>query len=339
MFDDAHRVERLDYVFSASMRQLPIADQDAKTTGREICARNSRDAIDGNSKSNTVIGAVPLISFQQETYRRGPIDVGELVRFLAAVVNAEPREHTEVRTDFLLKIQSQSRARGEMAYKRGVGSRARCVAEAHGVAVASHPAMVEKTEYLQLSRVSTELVTSLEFSNEGEFLEPRFERLAVRNIGQIEESSPDSPPGPRPFDYAADGVSPGIGRVVESGRVDDRPVQKIATGVVGIGVGVEDIDDRQFADSHRHIVGCLRSAELVGAGKDRVAVSCEIEPLAEECPLQTEIRFGLPDLVSFAARKSRRAQGVAQAEPLVDLGIDVERAAIPEAKPGEERQV
>src|SRR6266513_2275796 len=91
MLHDAHRVERLDYVFSASMRQLPIADQDAKTTGREICARSSRDAINGNSKSNTVIGAVPLISFQQETYRRGPIDVGKFVRFFAAVVNAEPR--------------------------------------------------------------------------------------------------------------------------------------------------------------------------------------------------------------------------------------------------------
>src|ERR1700682_5523952 len=132
MFDDAHRVERLDYVFSARVRQLPITDQDAQTTGREIGARSSGDAIDGNSKSNTIVGAVPLIPFQQETCRRGPIDVGKFVRFLAAVVNAEPREHPEVRTDFLLKIQSQSRARGEMAYKRGVGSRARCVAEAHG---------------------------------------------------------------------------------------------------------------------------------------------------------------------------------------------------------------
>src|SRR2546423_11960897 len=166
MFDDAHRVKRLDYVFSASARQLPIADQDAKTTGREICARSSRDAIDGDSKSNTIIGEVPLISFQRETYRRGPIDVGKFVRFLAAVVNAEPREHAQVRADFLLEIQCQSRARREMAYKRGVGSRARCVAEGRGVAVAPHPAVVEETQHLQLSRVSTELVTSLDFPDE-----------------------------------------------------------------------------------------------------------------------------------------------------------------------------
>src|SRR5438105_11530528 len=153
MLDDAHRVERLDYVFSASVWQLPIADQDAKTTGREICARSRRDDIDGNSKSNPIVGAVPLIPFQQETYRRGPIDVGKFVSFLAAVINAEPREHAQVRTDFLLKIQSQSRARGEMAYKRGVGSRARCVAEAHGVTVACHPAEVEATRHLQFPRV------------------------------------------------------------------------------------------------------------------------------------------------------------------------------------------
>src|ERR1700682_6750106 len=132
MFDDAHRVERLDYVFSANVRQAPIANQDAKTTGGKRGARSSRDAINSNSTSNTIVGAVPLIPLQQETCRRGPIDVGKFVRFLAAVVNAEPREHAEVRTDFLLQIQSQSRARGEMAYKRGVGSRARCVAEAHG---------------------------------------------------------------------------------------------------------------------------------------------------------------------------------------------------------------
>src|ERR1700693_3968761 len=122
-----------------------------------------------------------------------------------------------------------------MAYKRGVGSRARCVAEAHGVAVASHQAVVEETEHLQLSRVSAELVTSLEFPDEREFLEAGFERLTVRNIGEIEESSPDSPPGLRPFDCGANRVSPGIGRVVESSRVDDRPVQKIATGVMGVG--------------------------------------------------------------------------------------------------------
>jgi hypothetical protein len=202
MFDDAHRVERLDDVFPASVRQLAITDQDAKTTGREICARSSRDAIDGNSKSDTIVRAVPLIPFHQETYRRGPIDVGEFVRFLAAVVNAEPREHPQARTDFLLKIQGQSRARGEMAYKRGVGSRARCAAEAHRVVVASHPAVVEKSEHLQLSRVSSELVTSLDFPDEREFLEAGFERLAVRNIGEIEESSPDGPPGLRPFDCA-----------------------------------------------------------------------------------------------------------------------------------------
>src|ERR1700681_536816 len=184
MFDDAHRVERLDYVFSASVRQLPIADQDAKTSRREIGARSSGDAIDGNSQSNTIVGAVPLIPLQQEACRRGPIDVGKFVRFLASVVNAEPREHAEVRTDFLLQIQSQSRARGEMAYKRGVGSRARCVAEAHGVAVASHSAVVEETQHLQLSRVSTEIVTSLDFPDEREFPEAWFERLAVGNIGK-----------------------------------------------------------------------------------------------------------------------------------------------------------
>src|ERR1700681_3926752 len=148
MFDDAHRIERLDYVFSASVRQLAVTDQDTKTTGSEICARSSRDAINGNSKSNTIVRAVPLIPFQQEAYCRGPIDVGKFVRFLAAVVNAEPREHTQARTDFLLKIQGQSRTRGEMAYQRGVGSRARCVAEGHGVAIAAHPAVVEKTEHL-----------------------------------------------------------------------------------------------------------------------------------------------------------------------------------------------
>src|SRR5437588_7762156 len=104
-----------------------------------------------------------------------------------------------------------------MAYKRGVGSHTRCAAEAHGVAVASHPAVVEETQHLQLSRVSTELVASLDFPDECEFLEAGSERLAVGNIGEIEESAPDSPPGLRPFDRAAYRISPGIGRVVESG--------------------------------------------------------------------------------------------------------------------------
>ena len=45
MFDDAHRVERLDYVFSASVWQLPITDQDAKTTGREIVGKVTRSQL------------------------------------------------------------------------------------------------------------------------------------------------------------------------------------------------------------------------------------------------------------------------------------------------------
>src|ERR1022692_5049269 len=108
MLDDAHRIERLDDLLPAGARQLPVADQDAETAGREIGAGSIRDTVDGNGKPDTVVGPVPSTAFENQTGRRGPVDVGEFVRFLAAVVDAEAREHTEVGWDLLLEIQGQS---------------------------------------------------------------------------------------------------------------------------------------------------------------------------------------------------------------------------------------
>src|SRR4029077_8223236 len=105
-FGDAHRIERLDDTFRTSTRQLSITNQNAETAGREIGTRGGGDVVNGRCKTNTVIGTLPLIAFQQEADRGGSVDVGKFVGFLAAIVHAEAREHAEVRTDFLFEVQS-----------------------------------------------------------------------------------------------------------------------------------------------------------------------------------------------------------------------------------------
>ncbi len=226
-----------------------------------------------------------------------------------------------------------------MAHQRRVGGGCGCLAKAHGRVVAPHSAVVEESKQLGFAGVAVPIVARLEFADEREFLEPGFELRAVGDIGQVEEPAPQRPPRPSPFHGSAGGVAPGIRRVIECRRVDDRPVEEVAARIVGVAVRIEHVHHGEFADGQDHVVGGQRAAELVRPRADRLAVSSKVEALAQKGALQPHVRVPFPHLVRFAARKAGDAQRVAQAEALVDLGIHVERAAVPQAYAGEQGHV
>ena len=74
-----------------------------------------------------------------------------------------------------------------------------------------------------------------------------------------------------------------------------------------------------------------RTGELIEVGVDFLVVAAEIDGLPDEGPLNARIRNRGADLECGPARKAGDAFGIAQPETLVDLRIDPEFGAVPQA--------
>ena len=109
-----------------------------------------------------------------------------------------------------------------------------------------------------------------------------------------------------------------------------RPIHEIAARIVGIFVGVENIDDAEFADRDDQPVGGLRAAELIGTGFDFLGVAAEIDGLADERALHAQIWHWSADLIGLAAGKPGGAHRAAQAKTLIDFRIDPHLGALPQ---------
>src|SRR5579872_1303545 len=67
------------------MGQLPVADEDTKTTGVEEPLMSAADAIDDSGNTNRVVVAAPRVSLDRGARRNRPVDVGEFVWLKAAI--------------------------------------------------------------------------------------------------------------------------------------------------------------------------------------------------------------------------------------------------------------
>ena len=97
-----------------------------------------------------------------------------------------------------------------------------------------------------------------------------------------------------------------------------------------IGIGVEDIADGEAADGERDAVDVALAGELVGGVLDVFLLAAETEGLAEEVTLRAEFRIGRAGLLRFAIGESGEPERAVDAEPLSELGIEIELAAVPQ---------
>ena len=79
----------------------------------------------------------------------------------------------------------------------------------------------------------------------------------------IEQTGAQRPPILIPFHCGAIGEAPQFGTVIEGAGFDDGPIQEVILGVVGIGVGVENIGNTELADGDRDVVGLMGAGQLV----------------------------------------------------------------------------
>ena len=147
---------------------------------------------------------------------------------------------------------------------------------------------------------------------------------------QVEHPGAQGPGSLIPFRRRSVGVAPGVGRIVEAARVDDRPVQEVVLRIVGIFIGVEHVADAHLADRDDDAVGGLFARELVHVRIDLLGLAAEIDGLAHNDAVDLRIGRALADLGALRVGEGVDAEGVAEAKALVELGVDPEFGALPQ---------
>src|SRR5262249_21806737 len=108
----------------------------------------------------------------------------------------------------------------------------------------------------ELARLSAQVMTMFELVDDLKLTEV-IELDAVRHKGQIEQAGPRCPVSLVPLKGGPIGEAPGIGGIVERCSVDQRPVDEIVAGIVGIRDGVEEVRNAEFSDGDDQPVGGL----------------------------------------------------------------------------------
>ena len=128
----------------------------------------------------------------------------------------------------------------------------------------SHASTDEKTGYLDRAGLLPQLVPALDLSNQLELTEGGVETKggsAISPTGggrrHVENPAAQRPGTLVPFGDRAVGGGPGVAGKVERSGIDDRPVQEIASGIVGVFVGLEYVDDKEPAHRQHQAVGRL----------------------------------------------------------------------------------
>ena len=161
-------------------------------------------------------------------------------------------------------------------------------------------------------------------------MEPGLQMRAVRYIGQIENAESQHPCASIPLERRAGRVAPGIRRIVEGSGIDCRPVHKVISWIVGVLIVVEDVGHADLAERQHQPVRAASAAELQLRRVDPLSLFVEIHGLAYEHTVPPQVGVIFPHLVGLAARKPGEAEGVVEAESLVDFGGDPDFRARPQ---------
>ncbi len=102
--------------------------------------------------------------------------------------------------------------------------------------------------------------------------------------------------------------------------------------MLGIGIAVEDIADRELAGLDGQARDVDLAGELVRSARQLLLLAAEAEGLAHIEARRVVVRIGEVGFLRFAAWKSRDADRIAQAEALQQFGIVIEFAAVPEPR-------
>src|SRR5215510_893300 len=162
---------------------------------------------------------------------------------------------------------------------------------------------------------------------------------AAWNDGHIEETAANAPVALVPFHGGAIIVAPSVAGVIERAGVYQCPVHEVATRIVRVFVGIEDISDVEFSNSDNQPVGSLLPRKPVDVCVDVLALAPKIYCLPHEHALHASVREGGAEFVGFTTRKACYAERAAEPKALFNFRVDPEFGARPELQSRIERDV
>jgi hypothetical protein len=210
---------------------------------------------------------------------------------------------------------------GVATYQSGVRDAIGRRGKIESVVVTAHAAPTQEARHDELTRLPPQIVAVLDLAEPLKLLERRIKIRIVGHDGEIAEASAQRPRSLIPYRRGPIGVSPGVGGIVESTGIDQRPVQKITARLVRVFIGIEPVPYREFSNREDNPIGGLRPGKLVGVGRYLLGLAREIDGLSDEQARQAQIRIVGADLVGFAVGESGDAVCLRPSEALVDLRV------------------
>src|ERR1700733_3788090 len=166
--------------------------------------------------------------------------------------------------------------------------------------------------------------------------EARIEIALIRDL-RLEEQAPTESPGlADQLEGGAVGIPFGIGGIIPSEGVDEAQVQELRARIMRVGIVVENIRRREFSRRHRETVDVDILAELILVGLEIFLAAALATALAQEQPRHIGLGRIEAGLDRLAVGKAGDAEGSAHAKTLIELGIEIQRAAIPRQAPPQE---
>jgi len=245
----------------------------------------------------------------------------------------------------LLQVKAHSGAAPVDAHRVDIGGLPGKLGNRDRICEVSRSAAAQKARDFELAGLAPKLVPFLDFPDQLELMEAGVEIDAVRtdpagwSLGQIEKAAAQCPAALVPLGGGTVSVSPAVRGVVEGASIDVRPVEKIQLGIVGVFVGVKDIDYGKFAGGQHQAVFRLRTSEPADVGVHFFGFATEIDDLADKCAVYPRVGIVSALLVGFCAREAGDAVSPREPEAHIDLGNEPEFGALPQSQPRIERRV
>ena len=267
------------------------------------------------------------------------VNIGELIRLLVAISPAGTSEEADIFRELLLEIHADAAAALIVPYRRDVGGPSGYGGKQDCVLKTAHAPAGEETGNGHLARLAKNVIAPLDFAEPLELSEARIQRCCVRSDRQVEHAAAEGPWARIPLDGATDRIAPRISGVVERSGINQRPVHEVATRVMGVFVGVKNVDHAHFSDRDYQPIGRLLSGELVKSRADILAVTTEVDCLTEERALKARVGIARSDLVGLSTQEAGRADRGTQPKALIDFRVHPNFGALPEPHARVQRDV
>ena len=147
------------------MRQLPVADENAQATSIQERLVDAGNAVYDAGDADCIARPAPRLAVEGKAAGNGAVDIGEFVWLHITVGPPGTDESAKIGCDFLLDIHAHAAAALILADGGDIGRAAGDRRQCDRVLKASHTSPGEEAGDRDLSRMSPQIISSLDFAD------------------------------------------------------------------------------------------------------------------------------------------------------------------------------